>query len=95
MGSPDGSADDVDGGVWVGLWGGSAVHRYGPDGRLDLVVDLPASNVTACAFGGEDMTELYITTSRLGLPDGAEPEAGSLFSFAAPIAGRSTGSYAG
>lgn len=94
-GSPDGIAVDVDGGVWVGLWGGSAVHRYGPDGRLDLVVDLPASNVSACAFGGEDMTELYITTSRLGLPDGAEPEAGSLFSFTAPLAGMSTGSYSG
>jgi len=94
-GSPDGIAVDVEGGVWVGLWGGSAVHRYGPDGRLDEVIELPASNVSACAFGGPDMTELFITTSRLGLPDDAEPEAGALFSVRTPVAGRSTGSYAG
>lgn len=95
QGSPDGIAVDVEGGVWVGLWAGSAVHRYGPDGVLDLVVDLPVSNVSACAFGGDDMTRLYITTSRLGLPADTEPDAGALFAFDAPVAGLSTGSYSG
>ena len=63
---PDGLALDAEGGVWVALWRGSAVHRYGPDGRLDAVVELPASQVTACTFGGPDLGELYITTSRPG-----------------------------
>jgi sugar lactone lactonase YvrE len=94
-GSPDGIAVDVEGGVWVGLWAGSAVHRYGPDGALDLVVEVPASNVSACAFGGEEMNRLYITTSRLGLPADVEPEAGALFVYEAPVAGMSTGSYRG
>lgn len=94
-GSPDGIAVDTEGGVWVGLWGGSAVHRYGPDGRLDEVINLPASNVSACTFGGEDMDELFITTSRLGLPENVEPEAGALFSVRLPVVGRSSGSYSG
>jgi sugar lactone lactonase YvrE len=36
----------------VAVWRGAAVHRYGPDGRLDEVIDLPVELVTACAFGG-------------------------------------------
>lgn len=78
-GSPDGLTVDVEGGVWVALWGGSAVHRYSPDGILTEVVELPVSQVTACTFGGEDLGELYVTTSRERLPEGVEPRAGALF----------------
>ena len=68
--------------MWVGLWGGSAVHRYAPDGRLDTIVRVPASQVTSCAFGGPDGSTLFITTARVGLTEDAlrlEPHAGGLF----------------
>jgi sugar lactone lactonase YvrE len=55
------------------------VHRYTPEGRLDEVVTLPTRQVTACTFGGDDLGELYITTSRENLGDAAEPGAGALF----------------
>lgn len=77
-GLPDGLALDAEGGVWVALWGGSAVHRYGPDGRLDAVVELPVRQPTSCAFGGPDLDTLYITTSAQDLAD-PEPAAGALF----------------
>ena len=94
-GYPDGIALDVDGGVWVAVARGSALHRYDRQGRLDQVVELPVSNVTACAFGGDDLRTLYMTTSREGLAEDAEPNAGAVFSCDAGVAGLSTGAYAG
>lgn len=62
-GAPDGMCVDTDGGVWVALWGGGTVHRYGPDGVLDRVVELPTPLVTSCAFVGPDRQQLIITTA--------------------------------
>jgi sugar lactone lactonase YvrE len=78
-GLPDGLSVDREGGVWVACFGGSAVRRYGADGRLEEVLELPVSQVTACTFGGPALDELYITTSRLEVPEGEQPEAGSVF----------------
>lgn len=87
-GSPDGLTVDADGGIWVALFGGSAVHRYSPDGILDHVVSVPASQVTACTLGGASMDTLFITTSADGLPEGKEPLAGSVFQLPHAAPGR-------
>ncbi|MET7568629.1 SMP-30/gluconolactonase/LRE family protein [Streptomyces sp. NPDC005492] len=76
-GSPDGLTVDADGCVWVALWGGGAVRRYSPDGELERVIPMPVPLVTACAFGGVDLTDLYVTTARVGL-EAPHPVAGSL-----------------
>ncbi|MFD9429856.1 SMP-30/gluconolactonase/LRE family protein [Streptomyces sp. NPDC060002] len=76
-GFPDGLTVDADGCVWVALWDGGAVRRYTPAGELDRVLTLPTPRVTACAFGGTDLTDLYITTARVGL-ESPHPVAGSL-----------------
>jgi sugar lactone lactonase YvrE len=81
-GIPDGLTVDVDGGVWVALFGGGCVRRYDPDGRLDLQVDLPADNVTACSFGGPDYSRLYITTASERVAAHRrrlQPDAGAVF----------------
>ena len=65
--------------MWVALYDGSAVHRYRPDGKLDGVIELPVTKVTACTFGGPQLDRLYITTTREGLPEGAQRAAGSVF----------------
>jgi sugar lactone lactonase YvrE len=72
---------DADGCVWVALWDGWAVHRYTPDGRLDHVLEMPVARATACAFGGPQLCDLYITTARAGLSEAQladQPLAGSL-----------------
>ncbi|MEV6154107.1 SMP-30/gluconolactonase/LRE family protein [Nonomuraea sp. NPDC052129] len=61
--SPDGLTVDASGHVWVALWGGGKVVRLRPDGQPDLTVEVPATNVTSCAFGGPDLDILYVTTA--------------------------------
>jgi sugar lactone lactonase YvrE len=62
VGGPDGMTIDAEGGLWVALWGGSAIRRY-VDGALDRVVVLPVMKPTSCAFGGPDLDELYVTSA--------------------------------
>ncbi|CAM3650526.1 SMP-30/gluconolactonase/LRE family protein [Nocardioides zeicaulis] len=78
-GDPDGMTLDADDGLWVALWGGSAVHRYSLDGDLTAVVEVDAAQVSSGAFGGPGDTHLYITTSRQGLGASEDPAAGAVF----------------
>lgn len=78
-GRPDGLCVDAEGGVWVALNKGSAVHRYASDGTLSAVIEVPVRQVTACAFGGADLDQLFITTSRENLAADEEPAAGSVY----------------
>jgi sugar lactone lactonase YvrE len=94
-GMPDGLTVDAEGGVWVAVWGAAAVHRYDPDGNLSEVVDLPASQVSACTFGGPDLDTLFITTSRENLADDVEPQAGSVFAVQPGVRGLPVLPYAG
>jgi sugar lactone lactonase YvrE len=94
-GGPDGLTVDAEGGVWVALYGGGAVRCYTPEGVLDEVIEVPAKQVTACAFGGQDHSQLFITTSREGLGGGEDPLAGSLFRAAVGVAGLPVREFAG
>ena len=94
-GFPDGLTVDSAGGVWVALYAGGAVRRYSPEGRLDEVIDVAAGRVTACTFGGADLTQLIITTSREGLAPGDDPLAGSIFTVTPGIAGLPVKPFAG
>jgi sugar lactone lactonase YvrE len=80
-GIPDGLTVDLDGCVWVAMWGGGALRRFTPYGQQDAVLPVPVSQPTSCAFGGPGMSELYVTTASIGLTDAqraAEPLAGRL-----------------
>jgi sugar lactone lactonase YvrE len=97
-GYPDGLIVDADGFVWVGLWEGGALHRYAPDGRLDRIIPVPASQTTKCAFGGPDLDDLYITTGWIGLDKAgraAQPVAGGLFRVKPGVRGRKVNRYRG
>ncbi|MFI7638455.1 SMP-30/gluconolactonase/LRE family protein [Nonomuraea sp. NPDC049400] len=88
QGAPDGLTVDAEGGVWVALWQGGAVHRYDAGGRLDAVVSLPIRKVTAVAFGGESLDRLFITTSALGVDRAEQPDAGAVFAADTGVRGR-------
>lgn len=81
--APDGLTVDEEGGIWVALWDGGAVHRYGPDGSLLARLPIPVARPTSCAFGGPDLDILFVTTASVGVDDDArarQPDAGRVFS---------------
>ncbi len=80
---PDGLTVDADGGIWIALWGGFAVRRYGPDGALLAEIALPVERPTSCAFGGPGLATLFVTSARADLDDRArerQADAGRLIS---------------
>lgn len=97
-GYPDGSTVDSEGCLWNAEWDGGRVVRYTPDGRIDRVVALPCSRATCCAFGGADLSTLFVTTAAAGLDDGrraAEPHAGALFAVNVGVRGLADAPFGG
>ncbi|HXH06865.1 MAG TPA: SMP-30/gluconolactonase/LRE family protein [Vicinamibacterales bacterium] len=90
-GTPDGITVDADDHIWVALWGGGAVRRYTPDGRLDRVIMLPVTHPTSCAFGGPDLADLFVTTATVALSPAErtqQPYAGGLYRIRPGVTGR-------
>jgi sugar lactone lactonase YvrE len=62
-GSPDGMTIDADGMLWVAMCHGGAVLRIDPNnGSLLQKIDFPCVETTACAFGGDKLERLFVTT---------------------------------
>jgi len=94
-GAPDGLTVDADGCLWVALWDGWTVRRYAPDGTHLGTVEVPAARVTKPAFGGEELTDLYITTAAADEPDPLQPHAGGIFRVRPGGPGRPANAFAG
>lgn len=82
-GFPDGMTIDLEGKLWVAVYGGAKVLRINPDdGSLMTTVDIPAAEVTSVAFGGANLDELYVTTAAMRVTKELRekmPDAGALF----------------
>lgn len=93
-GAPDGMAIDENGNLWVAHWGGFGVYCWNPHtGELLNRIQVEAPNVASCAFGGEQLDTLYITTARAGLSKEElekYPESGSLFVYTPGVKGVKT-----
>jgi sugar lactone lactonase YvrE len=63
-GLPDGSIVDSAGCLWNAAWGAGVVRQFTPDGRLARECAVPAKNPTCPVFGGAELTELFVTSSR-------------------------------
>ena len=83
LGFPDGMAIDENNMLWVGMWNGNAVIQCNPKtGKVIQKIAVPAHNVTSCAFGGDNLDILYITTARIDMTEDElvkYPNSGSLF----------------
>jgi sugar lactone lactonase YvrE len=80
--APDGLTVDAHGDLWVALYDGGALRRYGLDGSLLATVPIAVDRPTSCAFGGDDGAILFVTTARHGLDEASvarQPDAGRVF----------------
>ena len=75
--SPDGMTIDSEDRLWVAFCHGAKVVCYNPaTGKVETQIAFPCSGTTACAFGGLDLGDLYITT---GCKSVEEPGQGRLY----------------
>ncbi|UUX50158.1 SMP-30/gluconolactonase/LRE family protein [Nisaea acidiphila] len=90
-GRPDGAAMDADGCYWMAGVDGWQILRLTPDGRIDRTIPVPVEKPTCLAFGGPDLTDLYITCMGPGLitpgTEDRQPDAGGLFVCTPGVAG--------
>ncbi|MEL6966494.1 MAG: SMP-30/gluconolactonase/LRE family protein [Pseudomonadota bacterium] len=88
--NPDGAVCDAEGYLWNAQWGASRVARYDPKGQFVSAIDLPASQITCPAFGGEDLKTLFVTSARENLTAEhlvQEPDAGRTFAIEVDVPG--------
>lgn len=99
LGWPDGMTSDMQGNLWIAMWGGAQVTKWDPrTGQLLEQIPVPAKNVSSCIFGGKDLNELYITSARKGLQEAAltrYPLTGGLFRLQTKIQGMPTFEFVG
>jgi D-xylonolactonase len=79
QGCPDGMTVDAEGYVWSAIWDGGCLRRFAPDGTEDRRIAFPAKKVSSVTFGGEDYTDIYVTTAGGKHKETEGPGAGGLF----------------
>lgn len=76
--NPDGVVVDADGCLWNAQWGASRVARYAPDGNFLEAVSVEVSQTSCPAFGGADLSSLFVTTAATST-SADEKKAGNTF----------------
>ena len=87
---PDGSNVDAEGHVWNAHWGAGRVVRYAPDGSISGTIDVPATQPTCIAFGGDHLDLLFVSSARENLSQdrlAQESNAGDLFVYKLNLTG--------
>lgn len=94
FGWPDGMTSDMQGRLWVALWGGAGLSVWEPgSGQLVERIPIPAKNVSSCVFGGPERNQLYITSARKWMDEAdltAYPATGGLFRLETDVEGMPT-----
>ncbi|MFJ9245122.1 SMP-30/gluconolactonase/LRE family protein [Streptomyces sp. NPDC101776] len=92
-GGPDGMTVDVEGCLWVAIWGAGGVRRYHPDGHLLHTVTVPAPHPTSVCLHPSD-NRLFVTTARYGVENPTETS-GAVLGFPVSVRGTAACSWRG
>lgn len=94
---PDGMCIDLEGNLWVALWGGSAVICIDPQtGETLTQIDIPCLRVTSCCFGGASFDQLFITTASKNMTEKdweRYPDSGKVFKVTPGVIGLPADTY--
>jgi sugar lactone lactonase YvrE len=66
-GVPDGMTLDKNKNLWVAHFHGACVSVFNKNAKLIHKINLPAKNITNCAFGGKNNKEVFITSATKGM----------------------------
>jgi sugar lactone lactonase YvrE len=70
LGWPDGMTSDMQGNIWIAMWGGAQVTKWNPQkGELLETISVPALHTSCPVFGGKNMNELFITSARYAMSE--------------------------
>ena len=97
-GVPDGLCLDVDGNLWVAIWGAGEIRCLTPTGDLLATVSVRAPHTSSVAFCGPSLDRLLITTARADLSADqlrAFPDSGRLFAVSVDTTGLPTTPWSG
>jgi D-xylono/L-arabinono-1,4-lactonase len=86
-GLPDGATLDAEGHLWSALWDGSCVVRFFPNGKIDEKITFPALKTSSLTFGGENYTDIFVTTAGGNKKQENGSLAGALFHLKSQIRG--------
>jgi sugar lactone lactonase YvrE len=91
LGFPDGMTSDMDGNLWIAMWGGAQVMKWDPNsGKVLEQIPVPALHTSCPVFGGRDMNELYVTSARVRMSEAdliEYPLSGGLFKIETKVTG--------
>ena len=66
QGFPDGIALDTENGLWVAHWAGAQISRINlKTKKIDVVIKIPALNITSITFVGKKLNHIFITTAKI------------------------------
>ncbi|MDX6324122.1 MAG: hypothetical protein QOK15_476 [Nocardioidaceae bacterium] len=98
LGLPDGMTVDSEGGIWVAFFGSGQVRRYDATGAEQVRYTLPTSCPSSVMLGGDDLRDLYVTTSSHRLTEEEAQRqnlAGSVLRIRVDVPGRPQYPFAG
>ncbi len=86
-GFPDGMTLDAQGRLWSALWDGYGLVRFDAEGAIAERISFPTKKVSSLTFGGNDYTDIYVTTAGGLSREEDGPFAGALFRLKSEIPG--------
>ena len=75
--------------LWIAVWGAWRAYRIDPREKTVLgQLDLPVEKVSCCAFAGDKLDTLIVTSAAFETDLSRQSHAGSTFAFDCAVPGR-------